>query len=301
MRRACGIGAQPRVTRAFGGLTRAPRRSHSSLLPQEPPVAAKSAGSALVDALLDAMLGRRQRDTSVSVNATSWSHWTTTARVSVGIGVVLACAGTAAPSAALAGGNQLRSHRHETTISVDERVTARELAAVVGQVQKACVTVDRVRFKVRTRTDTFTTLFDCAALPADSTAEITAQLVATAGKYRRAATKADRVIAVQQALPPTPGLTYERDRLLWSFAASDPATCQRAAHPNAIREAMAAAARANNETPEHWTLIEAVMLSGACPSQLPVLFRNVTVTGQPQAAASVALLLTQHAPRPSRA
>jgi len=56
---------------------------------------------------------------------------------------------------------------------------------------------------------------------------------------------------------------------------------------------MADGAKYGGETAEHWTLIEAVMLWGACPSRLTELLRHVERLGYADAASAVRSLLAQ--------
>jgi hypothetical protein len=180
-----------------------------------------------------------------------------------------------------------------STVTLDHRSGTTLLPDVATMVQRQCATSDYVTVAVKGDTSTFRTRFDCIEEGSGPPVTITDQLVATASKHNGAASKADRVLALQEALPSTPGLTFDRDAMIWSFAAGRPMTCQRAERPQEIRSEMAIGAEVNGETPEHWTLIEAVMIAGACPRQLPLLFGNVRKIGEPEAAATVARLLQQ--------
>ena len=199
------------------------------------------------------------------------------------------------------------SHR----ITLDARRAGLELNYVTHQIQRSCridhhVIVNNVRsvtVRVRSRVGNWATTFACVKVRDDLDA-IERQLVAAAAPHNHAKAKARRLLTIQHRLlrfapdlrpvPDTSGLTYgPRDLLVWSFSTGDPLTCQRAGRPREIREMMAEGARVNHETPEHWTLIEAVMLAGACPDRLPVLFRNVSKIGEPEAATAVKRLLEQ--------
>jgi hypothetical protein len=60
----------------------------------------------------------------------------------------------------------------------------------------------------------------------------------------------------------------------------------RTQRPSEIRADLAAAAHATQESPEHWTLVEAVTIAVECPRQLPALYRIVSRAGEPEAAAT---------------
>jgi hypothetical protein len=77
----------------------------------------------------------------------------------------------------------------------------------------------------------------------------------------------------------------EVESLTWYLAAGQPETCSRARNRVEIQNGMTAGAR--DETPEYWTLIEAVLLAGACPDRLDDLYANVTALGYPDAARAV--------------
>ena len=50
---------------------------------------------------------------------------------------------------------------------------------------------------------------------------------------------------------------------------------------------MTTAANTIVESPERWTLLEAVWIAGVCPEQLSTLLRSVTRLGHPEAATAV--------------
>jgi hypothetical protein len=213
--------------------------------------------------------------------------------------LVLASVAVMAPGTASAGAKtRPNAAAVDSTISFDERRGTHGLTVVVGDVQDSCSFSDHVTVTVNERSWDLTTTFNCVAVRGGSAATITNRLVTAAGKQNRAAEKADRVVALQNALPPTAGLSYDRDTMIWNFAARKALTCQRAGRPKDISANMAVGAQSSGETPEHWTLIEAVLIAGACPRQLPVLFRNVKRIGQPDAATAVARLLRQAASHP---
>jgi hypothetical protein len=171
------------------------------------------------------------------------------------------------------------------TIELDERHSVVLLDQVVAEIQRTCQTSERVALNVRSRVGRFSTSFDCVLFQGDSAAGIRIQLVAAAGKHNRASAKTDRVIALMQVL--LPDQAFGRDGMIWFTAAGYGARCQGAQRPMEIREQMAAAAQGTHETPEHWTLVEAVAIAGVCPRQLPALFRTVSRIGHPEAAATV--------------
>jgi hypothetical protein len=120
---------------------------------------------------------------------------------------------------------------------------------------------------------------------------ITEWLVSAARRQNGAATKADLIIALDDKL--LPDVTYDRDSMIWTIATGNWRPCLRAQRPAEIRANMTAAGQAAKETPEHWTLVEAVTIVAVCPRQLPALYRNVSRVGEPDAAATAKGLVEQ--------
>jgi hypothetical protein len=178
-----------------------------------------------------------------------------------------------------------------TVVTLDEHDGIYPLEDVAQQVKDGCAQTDHLTIKVMTRVARFATKFDCIDARAQTTDTISTQLVATAARQNDARKRADRVVAIDHALPVADQVGYERDSMIWSFAAGLSGRCERADRVNEIRADMASAARASNETPVRWTIIEAVRIAGACPEQLPVLFRSVSKVGQPEAAEEVARVI----------
>lgn len=186
------------------------------------------------------------------------------------------------------------------TLHLDERHGAYPLPGVVHEVEDACKTPNELTVVVRLPRARFASTIQCRAARADPGTAIAKPLVSKAARYSSAGAKADRVIAVQRAIPATPGLSYDHDQMVWSFAAQQPLQCERADSQDQIRQHMAEGAQSSGESPEHWTLLEAVMVAGACPDRLPHLIQNVSAIGQPDAAAAVEQLLRSSArPIPS--
>lgn len=160
------------------------------------------------------------------------------------------------------------------------------LQDAVATVEGACASTGHLSVRLVTADGESTTDFDCARILGDPEA-VAKQLLSRVGRANSAREKASRVAAIQRSLPPEENPTYDEAEMIWSFASGNPKTCSRAGRPRAIRQNMKIAAVANRETPERWTLIEAVMLAGACPHRLPVLFRNVRRIGEATAAKQV--------------
>jgi hypothetical protein len=71
------------------------------------------------------------------------------------------------------------------------------------------------------------------------------------------------------------------EELIAAFAIGRSLKCERPEAPTEIRSHMAVV---ENETPEEWTLYEAVRLAVDCPERLDDLYANVAKAGEPQAA-----------------
>ena len=177
----------------------------------------------------------------------------------------------------------------------DQQKTAFALGTVVTEVHDACAKTptDTLNVEVQEPTSAFSVEIDCAAALVSTYSGIQQPLVQAAAIHRRAGERADRAVALQDSLPPANGLTYDRDQLVWSLAASNGLACERAQSPKQIQQGMADSAQAGLETAEHWTLIEAVFLEGACPDKLPDLYRNVAELGNPTAANTVKALVAR--------
>ena len=179
------------------------------------------------------------------------------------------------------------------TVSLDQRKVAFTLDGVVSEVQETCQSsgADEVTVEVLQPTYHFSKNLICSAALSQPENYIEAPLLAKAGQYKHAKQRADTVISLQESLPPIDGLTYDRNELIWSFARGEDFACVRAQSQKQIKQDMTTAAQSNNETPEHWTIIEAVRDAGECPEKLPDLYRNVAALGNPTAANTVRQLL----------
>jgi hypothetical protein len=158
---------------------------------------------------------------------------------------------------------------------------------VVTQFSTACNESPRVPVRVMSGEDEFEVRFECDRIQADRPDAIRAELLHGVADLHDARERADRVVAVDRALPRADRVGYVRDWMVWSFAGRDPETCRRARQPRTIRTSMAQAAASNRETPERWTMVEAVLLAGACPDRLEDLYENVRRVGEPEAARAV--------------
>jgi hypothetical protein len=176
----------------------------------------------------------------------------------------------------------------EARLKLDQRSSEIPLSDAAEEILRSCGSSRHAIVNVLGPSATFDIVVDCTRSAKASIAE---QLVEGASRERRAAARADRIQALQASLPSTRGLTYDRSQLIWSFAIRNPETCRRAVRPSDIAQGLADGARYGGETPEHWTLIEAVMLWGACPGRLPTLLRNVDRLGHEDAASAVRSLL----------
>jgi hypothetical protein len=138
--------------------------------------------------------------------------------------------------------------------------------------------------------------FDCDAVRG-GTASVAGELLAEAGQHNDAARKAERVIKIQNRLPAGDRTTYDHDLMVWSYATGDPRWwCGRPLTPKEVQTNMATAAKQpppRTETPERWTLIEAVQVAGTCPTRLPTLYRTVRKAGEPAAVAAVEDLINK--------
>jgi hypothetical protein len=179
------------------------------------------------------------------------------------------------------------------SLTIDQRSVSYTLDDVVTEVQGACAPHpdEELTLHVQEPTYTFSSDIVCSAALAFSDKFIRQPLVKKAGLYKNARQRADTVIDLQESLPPTDGLTYDRNELIWSFARGEGFACVRAQSQKQIKQDTATAAQTNNETPEHWTVIEAVRDAGECPEKLPDLYRNVAALGNPTAANTVKQLL----------
>jgi hypothetical protein len=173
--------------------------------------------------------------------------------------------------------------------------TAFDLHTVVIEIHDRCAQIpaEKLNVEVDEPASNFSLEIDCAAAVADAYTGVQQPLVKAAATHRDAGKRADRAITLQDSLPPTDGLAYDRDQLIWGFAASNGMACARAQSPKQIQQGMAESAQAGLETAEHWTLIEAVFLEGACPDKLPDLYRNVAALGNPTAANTVKELVAR--------
>ena len=143
------------------------------------------------------------------------------------------------------------------------------------------------RSEIQEPTEQFSVDVVCSAALAATDRFIRQPLLEEAARHRSAGPRASAVVDLQEALPSTAGLGYEYDSMVWGIASSNGNACRRAASQKQIREGMSMAAQGNQETPETWTLIEAVFLAGVCPAKLPALCRNVAALGNPIAANTV--------------
>ena len=178
-----------------------------------------------------------------------------------------------------------------TILHIDQRQGTHELSDVVTQVRDACRSADSVAVAITLPKGRFSADIDCRQARVASDPEIAKPLLAGAARHNNAGAKADKVIAVQESVPATPGLSWDHDLMVWSFAAGQPQTCRRANSKQQITTTMASGAENSGETPEQWALIEAVMLAGACPAQLPHLFHNLSALGHRVAADTVKHLI----------
>jgi nitrite reductase/ring-hydroxylating ferredoxin subunit len=174
-------------------------------------------------------------------------------------------------------------------ITLDQRKAAYTLDDAIARVRTACephpdkdLVID-----VREPTYDFSITIVCSAGLAMPDKFIRQPLVAAASSHRDAGARANAVVDLQEALPPAEGLGYEHDEMVWAIAGSNGVACRRAQSQQQILRSMSEAAQANRETPEHWTLVEAVFLTGVCPDKLPDLYENVAALGNPIAAQAV--------------
>ena len=148
--------------------------------------------------------------------------------------------------------------------------------------------VDIVTTVVKLPRGAFSTRTDCRESDDVAAERIEQRLVRQAGRFNDAVAKAAVVERLENALQSELGYEVSPNRvsqLIWSFAIGSPETCRRATDRQQIQESMSAVA--DRETPERWTLIEAVLLAGACPNRLEDLYANVEALGHPEAAMAV--------------
>jgi hypothetical protein len=172
-------------------------------------------------------------------------------------------------------------------IEVNLARTALPLDDVVAQIDRACDESPRVPVRVVSGDDAFEVSFDCARIQADRPAAIHAELLNGVADFHDARRRAERVVAVDRALPREHRVGYQRDWMVWSFAGGKTEACRWAHRPRVIRQNMESAASASWETPERWTMVEAVKLVGDCPDRLDDLYDNVRRIGEPEAAQAV--------------
>ena len=75
-----------------------------------------------------------------------------------------------------------------------------------------------------------------------------------------------------------------RGALEWSYAVRDPGGCSR---PRRVSETHRLISKDRNETPEEWTLVEALPIGAACPQRLDDLYAAVRAAGYSDAAQAV--------------
>jgi hypothetical protein len=165
------------------------------------------------------------------------------------------------------------------TIDVDQRRALTPLDLLVPEIERTCQTSEQVTVKVTSRFGEFATTVGCDSVKGHGSASIATKLVQAAAGQNRAAAKADRVIALHQKL--IPDEPFDRDEMIWALATGNGLTCERAKRPSDIRKQMAIANQAAAETPEHWTLVEAVWIAGACPQHLPALYQMSNASDNP--------------------
>lgn len=163
------------------------------------------------------------------------------------------------------------------------------LDQVVSDVRGACATGSHVAVTVHVTAPStdFSAKVPCAT--ADSRT-IRTRLVAAATPVNQAGKKAAEVVALQDSIASTSGLTYDHDALVWDTASAVPNECERVGNRKHLARGLASGLQ-HGETVESWTLVEAVRDAGLCPEQLPDLYRVVSDLGHPRAVRVVEHLL----------
>ena len=202
---------------------------------------------------------------------------TTAACAFVTSGLVL---GVASASRALSATNIILDARGSGWYEVDD---------VARQVETDCKGItDRVSLKIVAPHRSYGDTFNCVDVNGHP-ASVVPQLLDLAAKQPGVQRRANRVAAIDSALPADQRVGYDVNSMLWSMAAGFDGRCGSADDLKQIRTDLATAANKSPgpESPERWTLIEAVYIAGACPQQLPTLFRSVARLGHADAATAV--------------
>jgi hypothetical protein len=184
-----------------------------------------------------------------------------------------------------------------TDITLDARSVVYPVDDVARQIQTDCTGItDRVAIKIVTRHRSFGESFNCVDVNGHA-ASVVPQLLDLAARQPGVQRQANRVIAIDHALPPEQRAGYgpTPPDLAWYLASEAFGRCESADDLKQIRADLATSANRMPvaESPEQWTLIEAVWIAGVCPKQLQTLFRSVTRLGHPDAAAAVKRTIQQ--------
>jgi len=94
----------------------------------------------------------------------------------------------------------------------------------------------------------------------------------------------DRFVELNAMARGTPDNGRVRGALEWSYAVRDPGGCSR---PRRVSETHRLISKDRNETPEEWTLVEALPIGAACPQRLDDLYAAVRAAGYSDAAQAV--------------
>jgi hypothetical protein len=154
--------------------------------------------------------------------------------------------------------------------------------AVAEGARNACRSrIDGVRIEIRALK--VRRRFDCDDVRSTNGYVTQAALAYDVGDVNDAALRAARYFALQQNVE---GAAYEPvDSLTWLFATTKPGsrgTCNRARDPDEVRANLQTVR--GRETPEQWTVVEAVMIAVTCPDRLDDLYATVSEVGHGDAA-----------------
>jgi len=185
----------------------------------------------------------------------------------------------------------------KTVITLDERSSFTPVEDVARQIEADCKGVtERVAVKIIARDRSFGETFNCVDVNGHP-ASVVPQLLDLASQQPGVRQRANRLTAIDNALPADQRVGYgpTPPDLSWGLAAGAYGRCGSADNVKQIRADLATAASkgASAESPEQWTLIEAVWIAGVCPEQLPTLLRTITQLGHPDAATAVKRTIQQ--------
>ena len=201
-------------------------------------------------------------------------------------------------------GTATRSEAVSTTvITLDGRSSYWPVEDVAGQIQTDCKGVtERVTVKFVGRDRSFGATFHCVDVNGHP-ASVVPELLALASQQPGVRRRANRVAAIDNALRPDQRVGYGPTPadLAWALATGSDGRCGSADNLKRIRADMTSAANTvvespegtYVESPERWTLVEAVWIAGVCPEQLSTLLGSVTRLGHPEAATAVKQTIEQ--------